>query len=118
MEIAYQASKVLSIALFLYYGLTCLFTEARVAEFERFGLGHFRRLTGSFEVLGALGLLAGYLVPLFATVASGGLVLLMVLGVATRIRVRDSLLEMLPALVLMLVNLYILTYAMGLVASP
>ncbi len=118
MEIAYQASNALSIALFLYYGLTCLFTETRVAEFERFGLGPFRRLTGSLEVLGALGLLAGYLVPWLAIVASGGLSLLMVLGVTTRIRVRDSLWEMLPALVLMLVNLYILAYAVGLAASP
>jgi len=116
MEIAFQASKALSIALFLYYGLTCLFTDTRAAEFERFGLGRFRKLTGSLEVLGALGLLVGYFAPFLVIVASGGLALLMVLGVATRVRVRDSLLEMLPAIVLMLVNLYILVYASDLMA--
>ena len=116
MEIAFQASKVLSIALFLYYGLTCLFTDTRVAEFERFDLGRFRILTGSLEVLGALGLLAGYLTPFLVIVAAGGLTLLMVLGVATRIRARDSLGQMLPAIVLMLVNLYVLVYALGLMA--
>lgn len=116
MEIAYQASKILSIALFLYYGLTCLFTDVRVAEFERFRLGRFRILTGSLEVLGALGLLAGYLAPFLVIVGAGGLALLMVLGVATRLRIRDSLVQMLPAIVLMLVNLYILVYALERVA--
>ena len=116
MEIAYQASKILSIALFLYYGLTCLFTDVWVAEFERFGLGRFRILTGYLEVLGALGLLAGYLAPSLVIVGAGGLALLMVLGVATRIRARDSLVQMLPAIVLMLMNLYILVYALDRVA--
>jgi uncharacterized membrane protein YphA (DoxX/SURF4 family) len=112
VEIAYQASKALSISLFLYYGLSCLLSDAMVAEFERFGLSRFRRLVGSLEVLGAVGLLAGYLVPALVVVASGGLTLLMLLGLATRLRVRDPLPEALPALVLLLVNLYVLTCAL------
>ena len=118
MEIAFQASKVLSIVLFLYYGLTGLFTDARVAEFERFGLSRFRKLTGSLEVLGALGLLFGYVVPVLTLLASGGLTLMMILGLATRLRVRDPFAAMLPALALMLVNFYIFVYASGLLPSP
>ena len=111
MSITYQACKVLSILLFLYYGTGCLVSGAMVAEFKRFGLGRFRRLTGGLEVLGAVGLLMGYVIPALVIVASGGLTLLMVLGIAVRIRVRDTLVEMLPAFVLMLVNLFILIYA-------
>ena len=40
--------------------------------------------------------------------SSGGLALLMMLGVGVRVRVKDSLLQTLPALVLMLVNGFIL----------
>ena len=111
MALAYQLSKALSILLFLYYGSACLFSEAMVAEFERFGLARWRRLTGGLEVLGALGLLTGYFIPILEVAAAAGLSLLMILGVATRIRVRDTVVEMLPALVLMLLNLFILIYA-------
>jgi hypothetical protein len=87
-----------------------------VAEFDRFGLSRFRRLTGSLEVLGAAGLMLGYFAPILVIAASGGLTVLMVLGLVTRHRARDPLAEALPALVLRLMNLYILVYALGLAA--
>ena len=96
---------------FLFYGLSCLFSDGMASEFERFGLGRFRRLTGGLEVLGALGLLGGFFVPPLVPAASGGLTLLMILGVATRIRVRDSVVAMLPAIFLLLVNLYVFVYS-------
>ena len=118
LEHTYQVARVLSAAAFLVYGLSCLVSDGMVAEFERFGLGRFRRLTGALEVLGAVGLLVGYLVPPLVIAASGGLTLLMVLGVITRIRVRDSVVAMLPAIVLLLVNLYVFVYALRASASP
>lgn len=114
MEIAYDAAKVVSVALFLGYGLSCLFSDGMVAEFERFGLSRFRRLTGVLEVLGALGLAAGYLFPLLEVLGAAGLTLLMLLGIGTRVRVRDSVVETLPAIVLLIVNGYILWYALAL----
>jgi uncharacterized membrane protein YphA (DoxX/SURF4 family) len=116
MDTTYQASKVLSILLFLYYGLSVLFSDAMVADFERFGLSRFRRLTGSLQVLGSAGLILGYVLPILVVAASGGLTLLMILGVATRYRVRDPFTQALPALVLAVMNLYILVYALGAVS--
>ncbi len=116
MDAIYQVSKALSILLFLYYGLSVLVSNAMVAEFERFGLSRFRRLTGSLEVLGAIGLMLGYFAPILVIAASGGLTVLMLLGLVTRYRARDPLVEALPALVLTLMNLYIFAYALGLAA--
>ena len=113
MDLAYWASILLSIFLFLYYGLICLFSDGMMAEFRRFGLSRFRRLTGSLEVMGALGLLAGLFVPIFTLLASAGLALLMLLGVFTRVRVGDSILETLPALILLGMNVFIFLYALG-----
>lgn len=107
MAIAYGAALLLSALLFLYYGLLCLFSDGMKAEFQRFGLSRYRRLTGGLEVLGAVGLLAGVLVPGLILAASAGLALLMVLGIMTRVRVGDSLLETLPAGVLLVVNLFL-----------
>ena len=92
---------------FFGYGWACLVSDHMVAEFERFGLKKFRRLTGALEVLGALGLAAGYFLPAIGVAAAAGLTTLMGLGVATRVRVGDSLGATLPALILCLVNAFI-----------
>ena len=104
----YLLAMGLSVTLFLLYGLRCLFGGGMREEFARFGIPQFRKLTGSLEVLGAVGLIVGYFVTPIAVLASGGLTLLMALGVAVRVRVRDSLVEMLPAIVLMGLNGYLL----------
>lgn len=107
MHIAFHACKALSIAAFLFYGLVCLTSESMVAEFERFRLSGLQTLTGSLEVLGALGLLLGYRYPPLTAVSSGGLALLMVLGVLARFRIHDPWTAMLPAIALFLVNAFV-----------
>jgi len=108
MAFAYGATALVSAVLFLVYGALCLFSNGMEEEFERYGLSRFRRLTGGLEVLGGLGLLVGLLVPQVMVVASAGLALLMLLGVIARVRVRDPLLEIVPATVLMVANLFLL----------
>jgi len=110
----YYTSIVVSSALFLFYGIACLAFDRMKRDFERFGLGHLRTLTGTLEVLGALGLLAGFFWPSLVPLSAGGLALLMLLGVVARVRVLDSLAQTLPALVLMFINLFIVWYALGL----
>lgn len=117
MHIVYEVSRLVSVAAFLYYGLSCLFSNGMAAEFERYGLSRFRRFTGGLEAAGAAGLVAGYLFPPLVIVASGGLALLMVLGVLTRVRIGDRVVLMLPAILLLLVNLYVLGYAIQLSRS-
>ena len=118
MTLVYQLSTALSIVLFLTYGFACLFANGMVAEFERFGLSRFRRLTGSLEVLGALGLIAGHVFPPLRLLSAVGLALLMLLGVAARLRVRDSLLETTPASVLFVVNAFIAWYTWRTLLPP
>lgn len=108
MAFAYLAAVLISAVLFLIYGLLCLFSNGMEAEFERYGLSRFRRPTGAFEVLGGVGLLVGLLISEIMLVASAGLALLMLLGLVARIRVRDPLLEMVPAAVLLLMNVFVL----------
>ena len=113
MDTLYHLANAASIVLFLYYGLACLLADGMVEEFERYDLSRFRRLTGAIEVLGAVGLAAGYLVPELSVLSAGGLALLMLLGLAVRMRVRDPLLEMAPAAFLLLVNIFIALQASG-----
>jgi hypothetical protein len=113
MELVYQASTLVSAILFLGYGMLCLTAHGMAAEFERFGLRRYRMLIGALEVLGAVGLVVGQWLPPVLVMSAGGLAVLMVLGVATRIRAGDSAVEMLPAGILGLLNLFIVLVAMG-----
>nr|WP_297798532.1 DoxX family protein [uncultured Eudoraea sp.] len=76
-------------------------------EFQRFGLTNFRKLTGILQLLGATGLLIGFIYPLMTVIASAGLAILMLLGFFVRIKIKDGLLVSFPAFAFMLINLYI-----------
>ena len=93
---------------FLTYGGLCLSSLSMQSEFKRFGLERLRTLTGLLEVLGGVGLLVGLKWPLALSVSSGGLALLMMAGLAVRIRIGDGVLVSLPAAALMILNVYIL----------
>lgn len=100
-------AHVLSIIAFLGYGLACFFSRSLIAEFERWGCGSLRKLTGGLQVLGALGLLAGLRDPFVRMISASGLAFMMACAVVVRLRVRDPLIRWIPALVLLLVNVLV-----------
>ncbi len=104
-----QVTLILISALtFIFYGLVCLLTDHMKLEFGRYGLSQFRKLTGTLELLGGIGILVGlYFTPLLV-ISSGGLALLMLLGIIVRLKIKDQFLAILPALILMIINLKIL----------
>lgn len=113
MQVAFEVFRALSALAFVGYGSACLTTRHMTVEFERFGLARFRRLVGALELMGGMGLLVGYVYRPLLLLSSAGLTLLMLLGVLTRVRIRDSVVETLPAFVLFLMNGYVFWYAMG-----
>ncbi len=97
-----------SAVIFIFYGVLCLSTDHMMKEFQRYGLAKYRRLTGVLELLGGIGLIVGLESRLLLTVSSGGLATLMFLGGMSRLRVKDPKIELIPALILMVLNFYIL----------
>jgi hypothetical protein len=104
MTPTFVLASLVSAGLFLTYGALCLFSDGMEAEFTRYGLRRFRRLTGALEMLGGAGLLVGLRVPAVGVLAAIGLAVLMVLGLLARLRVRDPFLELLPAAFLLVLN--------------
>lgn len=92
---------------FIGYGITYFTSSKMKNEFKRFGLEQAGALTANLEILGALGLLLGFKFPSVLLIAAGGLSILMLLGLAIRIKVKDSVWVSLPALFFMLLNAYI-----------
>jgi uncharacterized membrane protein YphA (DoxX/SURF4 family) len=115
MQTAFEIARALSAIAFLAYGIACLVTPRMDAEFERYGLARYRRLIGALECLGALGLIVGHFNRPVLVLAAAGLTLTMLMAIATRIRIRDSLARTLPAIVLLVMNAFVLGVA---VAQP
>jgi hypothetical protein len=97
---------------FLGYGIAYFVSPTMKEEFKRFGLEKAGIIAIVFELLGALGLLVGLKYNLILLISSGGLALLMFLGVAVRIKVKDGLLVSAPAFSFMLLNAYIFAKAL------
>jgi hypothetical protein len=91
---------VLSVAFsFLFFGMSCLFAPRMKREFHRYGLSAHRRLTGILQLSGGSGILIGLRYsPILTLAALAGLALLMILGVAVRLRIRDPWPALIPAL--------------------
>ena len=87
---------------FYLYGWSCLNTEYMVAEFKRYRLANFRKLTGKLQLLGATGLMVGLLIPAIGGLAAAGLSLQMACGLGVRIRIGDSWFRCLPAIIYMI----------------
>jgi len=81
----------------LGYGLGCFFSAYLQAEFQRYRLEAQCRLVGALQCAAAVGLIAGLFLPWIGQAAAGGLALMMLVALAVRIRIRDSLVQMLPA---------------------
>ncbi|MGZ3873966.1 MAG: DoxX family protein [Mucilaginibacter sp.] len=108
-----NALIVISAGAFLFYGCSFFLNSGMKEEFDRFGLGQFRKLIGFLQLLGGLGLLAGFLWQPILVIASGGLSLLMLIGFGVRLKMKDGFWESLPSFIFMLLNFYICMQTVG-----
>lgn len=113
MDYLLIACILISSISFAGYSISYFVSPNMKSEFRRFNLKQYGIFVIFFEALGALGLIAGLFFKPLLLVASGGLALLMFLGILTRIRSNDGLLVSLPATFYMLLNAFIfyLAYA-------
>jgi hypothetical protein len=118
MQIIFEVARALSILAFLFYGITCLVTTRMAAEFERYRLARYRQTVGALECLGAIGMLVGYVYHPLLIVAAAGLTILMLLGIATRVRIGDSLPQTLPAFAFFALNGLVLIMALQQAYAP
>tara|TARA_R110002051_G_scaffold279303_1_gene340752 strand:- start:6393 stop:6776 length:384 start_codon:yes stop_codon:yes gene_type:complete len=90
---------------FLFFGVSCLFSNFMVLEFKRYDLDKFRVLVGILQLLGSVGLFIGLFSENWAILASLGLAILMAFGFMVRIKIKDSFLLSFPSLFYTILNM-------------
>ena len=76
-------------------------------EFDRYKLTGWRLAVGLLQLLASTGLLIGLSQPLVGRAAAAGLAAMMFTGIFVRIKIRDTAIQMLPALFYLLLNAYL-----------
>jgi len=95
---------------FVVYGLLCLKSKFLEAEFNRWGVSKFRRLTGVLEMMGGLGQLLGFLFPMIGLLSSLGLFFLMFFGSIIRYKHGDSIFQSSPAILYCFLNAFLIYF--------
>ena len=98
---------VFSAISFIIYSLNSVFSRRMILEFSRWGLGNLRILVASFQMLGGIGLLLGMYNIWLLCLVSFCLMLMMITAIIIRVRVEDSLLLTVPALIYALLSFII-----------
>ena len=89
---------------FLLYGFSALLSKNMKDEFERWGFQKYRLLISCTQLLCGFCLLLSFIYP-FLLIYSTSILFIMMLGaVFVRIRIKDSFLEILPALIYLFFN--------------
>lgn len=95
---------------FIFYGWSCLRSARIELEFRRYRLERYRKLVGSLQLIGSIGLIGGLWLPPLGTAAALGLGVLMVMGLMVRLRLHDTVVQMLPAALYLFLNAYLAFY--------
>ncbi len=99
---------IITALFFLFYGITAIRSKKMTDEFYRFGLNDWqRKLTGMLQIVGAIGLLAGFIYPILGFLASAGFTAMMLVAFIIRIKIRDSFAQASPSLFFMLINIWL-----------
>ena len=108
MIILLTVSLIISIVSFISYGLGCFISASLTNEFQRYGLARYQKIVGGIEILGALGLIAGFYQSIYWAPSAGLLCISMLGAMAVRFKMRDSFFATLPAFILFILNFFIL----------
>ena len=92
---------------FIFYSVSSFYSDRMIFEYERWGYKKFRKIIASLQFLAGVGLLIGWYFSLLLTLVSALLTLMMITAIFVRIRIRDNIINMFPAILYAILNFII-----------
>ena len=92
---------------FLFYAVSAFYSDRMILEYDRWGYKKFRKLIASLQFIAGFGLLIGLYFSLLLTLVSASLTLMMIAAIFVRIRVKDNIINTLPAILYAVLNFII-----------
>jgi len=96
---------------FISYGINSFISKKMILEFTRWGLEKRRKEIGSFQLICGVGILIGLSFNLVLIISSIILIIMMIVAVYVRIKIKDNISEILPAITFLILGILILNYS-------
>ncbi len=93
---------------FIVYGINSFTSNRMVNEYQRWGFGKYRKLIGFSQILCGTGLLIGLKYLALLRFASLSLIIMMSLAILVRVKIKDNISEILPAISYLVLSILIL----------
>ena len=92
---------------FVFYSINSLYSKRLISEYNRWGYGKFRFLISYFQLLAGIGLIIGIYFSFLISIVSFLLFVMMLVAIFVRIKVKDNVIEIFPAIFYASLNLII-----------
>ena len=103
----YKALILISAFSFFFYSMRSIFSRNMILEYSRWGLKRARIFISLSQFISALFLIIGFWNSYLLLISSFFLTVMMIFAILVRIKIRDSLLDSVPAVFYALLNLSI-----------
>lgn len=100
----YKVLIIVSALSFVFYSVNSIFSKRMISEYDRWGFGRLRILIAVLQMFGGIGLLLGINNLVLLCFVSFFLMLMMVFAIAVRIKIKDSFINALPAILYTILN--------------
>ena len=92
---------------FRIYGYSSFMSKRMISEYSRWGFTDQRKIIGFFQLLGGIGLIVGIKVNVLLFITSLSFIIMMLFAIAVRIKIKDGIVEILPAITYLFLNIMI-----------
>ena len=92
---------------FIFYSINSLYSKRLISEYSRWGYGKFRFLISYFQLLAGIGFIIGIYFSFLISIVSFLLFVMMLVAIFVRIKVKDNVIEIFPAIFYASLNLII-----------
>ena len=107
----YNIITVFTAISFIAYGINSFISNRMILEFKRWGLEKRRKEIGSFQLICGIGILIGLKLNSILIFSSVILIIMMLVAVYVRIKIKDNISEIIPALAYLILGIIILQHS-------
>ena len=89
---------------FIIYGYSSFMSKRMISEYSRWGFNDQRKIIGFFQLIGGIGLIVGTKVNILLFITSLSFIIMMLFAIIVRIKIKDGIVETLPAITYLFLN--------------
>ncbi len=92
---------------FIIYGYSSFISRRMKSEYARWGYSGQRKVIGSLQFLGGIGLILGLQIDVLLITTSFCFIMMMTMAIFIRIKIKDNITEILPAITYLFLSILI-----------